>query len=146
LKTGKQKGIFSLKTKSILLENSEKEEREREVANLHTKQLPPNPVVDGGVASAWAVSWPRRPGVLDISEGTTGVVGRDYRALGGGLIGMRQQVKLPMHHGDMFALTASDLVGREQDQEHQEKGYFAQLTSAEHSVMLRLLASSEKGE
>jgi hypothetical protein len=75
LKTGKQKGIFSLKTKSILLENSEKEEREREVANLHTKQLPPNPVVDGGVASAWAVSWPRRPGVLDISEGTTGVVG-----------------------------------------------------------------------
>jgi hypothetical protein len=53
----------------------ERREREREVANLHTKQLPPNPVVDGGVASAWAVSWPRRPGVLDISEGTTGVVG-----------------------------------------------------------------------
>jgi hypothetical protein len=59
---------------------------------------------------------------------------------------MRQQVKLPMHHGDMFALSASDLVGREQDQEHQEKGYFAQLTSAEHSVKLRLLARAQKRE
>ena len=94
------------------------------------------------MAGTRAVSRIRRSGVLS-EDATTGcaaapgAVRRDcawgHRPLGVPIVGMRQQVKPPMHHREGFALRVHDMVRGDEDYEHQDEGYFANLTE-DHGI------------
>lgn len=94
------------------------------------------------MAGTRVVSRFRRSGVLseDATTGgcatTHGSVRRDcargHRPLGV-LLRMRQEVKPPMHHREGFALRVHDMVRGDEDYEHQDEGYFANLTD-DHGI------------